>query len=125
MTAARPPIGVLARLVALSLAGCDASGQLDPGLLMSAGTIRAKDIAFEPVAITLRAGTPVTITLDNADDGVPHGLLIVNGDRPVAEAEIIIGPGRTTVDVPALDPGADAFACPVHPNMGGTITVQP
>ena len=59
----------------LLLAGCDASGQIDPGLLTSAGTIRAENIAFEPTAITLRAGTPVTITFENADDGIPHGLV--------------------------------------------------
>ena len=29
------------------------------------------------------------------------------------------------LDVPPLDPGSYPFACPVHPNMGGTITVEP
>jgi plastocyanin len=116
---------ILPVLVALSLAGCDASGQLDPGLLTSVGTIRAKDIAFEPTAVTIRAGTAITITLENADDGIPHGLLVVRGDLPIAEAEIIVGPGRTTVELPPLDPGAYPFTCPVHPNMGGTITVAP
>jgi plastocyanin len=109
----------------LLLAACDASGQLDPGLLTAAGTIRAQDIAFDPETITLRAGVPVTITVENADDGIPHGFVVTRGDMAIAEAEIINGPGRTTVDLPPLDPGVYAYSCPVHPNMLGTITVEP
>ena len=112
-------------MLALVLAGCDASGQLDPGLLTSAGTIRAQDIAFEPAAITLRAGMPITITFENADDGIPHGFVVSTRDAVIAAAEIINGPARTTVELPPLDPGEYAYSCPVHPNMVGTITVEP
>jgi len=109
----------------LLLGACDATGQLDPGLLTSVGTIRAQNLIFEPEAITLRAGTPVTITFENADDGVPHGLRVSNGDQLIAEAELVTGPGRTTIEVPPLAPGTYAYTCPVHPTMGGTITVEP
>ena len=121
----RPLVALAAgTLLVLGLAACDASGQLDPGLLTSAGTIRAQNIAFEPTAITLRAGVPVTITLDNADT-VPHGLQIMQGATQLATSEIITGPARTTVEVPPLDPGGYEFSCPVHPNMTGTIAVEP
>ena len=121
------PRGLVATLIgaALLLAGCDASGQLDPGLLTSAGTIRAQNIAFEPAAITLRAGVPVTITLDNADSGIPHGLQITDGATQVAVSEIINGPGRTTVEIPPLNAGGYEFSCPVHPNMTGVLRVTP
>jgi plastocyanin len=115
----------LALASALLLAACDASGQVDPGLLTSAGTIRAENIAFEPTAITIRAGAPITITLENADDGIPHGLAITDGATQVVVSEIITGPGRTTVELPALGAGAYGFLCPVHPNMTGTLTVKP
>jgi plastocyanin len=121
---ARPLIAMVV-VAGLLLAACDASGRLDPGQLTAAGTIRAKNIAFEPVAITLRAGVPVTITLDNADDGIPHGLVIVQGATELAASEIISGPARTTVEVPPLNPGGYEFSCPVHPNMTGTIAVEP
>ncbi len=109
----------------LLLGACDATGQLDAGLLTSAGTIRAQGIAFEPTAMTLRAGTSITATFENADDGIPHGLIVSKGDMQIAATDIITGPGSVTVNVPPLEPGVYAYSCPVHPNMSGTITVEP
>jgi plastocyanin len=127
----RRSVGRAGRLVGTVAAGglllgaCDAAGELDPGLLTAAGTIRAESIAFEPVAITLRAGVPITIAFENADDGVPHGLVINEAGTELAATEIITGPARTTLEVPPLTAGRYEFVCPVHPNMTGTITVQP
>ena len=38
--------------------------------------------------------------------------------------EIVTGPTTIVYQVPALEAGAYAFVCTVHPNMVGTLTVQ-
>ena len=42
----------------------------------------------------------------------------------VFEGEIFSGTDSRTYDVPALQAGTYAFACSVHPNMVGTLTVK-
>jgi plastocyanin len=46
-----------------------------------------------------------------------------NGEE-VFQGEIFNGVETQTYDVPALDAGAYAFVCTVHPTMVGTMTAE-
>ena len=86
-------------------------------------TIVAKDIAFQPTSVTVKAGTPTTIVLDN-QDSAPHNIKITDASgAEVFKGEIVTS---TKVDnaVPALAAGTYTFICEVHPNMTGTITAS-
>ena len=124
----------LAGLAALTVACSSGGGSTpapsaasSPGASVPAGsgtTIVAKDIAFDPTAVTIPADTATQITLDN-QDAAPHNIAIKDASgAEVFKGEIQGGQGKITYDVNALPPGAYAFWCEVHPNMTGTLTVQ-
>lgn len=88
-------------------------------------TITALNIEFTPQAVTVPAGQPFTIELVNRDQGIPHDIEVTDPSGTVlVKSEIITGPARLTVQVPALAAGTYSFSCVVHPNMTGTITVE-
>jgi plastocyanin len=118
-----PAVAVV--VASLLLAACNANGQLDPALMTSDATVVARDIAFAPAEVRARAGQPITLTLDNADGGIPHGIAISRAGSSVATSEIITGPGKVTLNIPPLAAGSYQFICPVHPNMTGTLVVAP
>jgi plastocyanin len=67
----------------------------------------------------------VTIQFKNDDPGVPHNVEIKDGSgAEVFKGEIITGPAEASYAVPPLKAGSYTFACTVHPNMTGTLTVQ-
>ena len=71
------------------------------------------------------APSPFQIEFDNKDASVPHNVDIHDASgTEVFKGEIFPGPAKRVYDVPALDAGAYAFACTVHPTMTGTLTVQ-
>jgi len=87
--------------------------------------LSALNIAFEQTSLTAPAGTPFQIEFDNKDASVPHNVDIHDASgTEVFKGEIFPGPAKRVYDVPALDAGAYAFACTVHPTMTGTLTVQ-
>ena len=64
---------------------------------------------------------------ENKDAGVPHNVAIHKDSasgQEVFKGDIFNGPGKRTYSVPALPAGTYAFACSVHPNMTGTLTVK-
>jgi plastocyanin len=83
--------------------------------------IVAKDLVFNPTAVTIPADTATDIVLDNQDDA-PHNIAI----KDAAGAEVfkgeIVTKTQVTNAVPALAAGAYTFWCEVHPNMTGTLT---
>jgi plastocyanin len=89
--------------------------------------LSALNIAYEQTSLTAPADAPFQIEFDNKDSGVPHNVAI-HKDSPAGEevfkGDIFSGPGKRTYRVPPLPAGAYAFACTVHPNMSGTLTVQ-
>ncbi len=90
-------------------------------------TISASGIAFEQAAVTAPAGKPFQIQFENKDAGIPHNVALHKGDasgQELFKGDIFPGVATKTYDVPALGPGAYAFACTVHPTMTGTLTVQ-
>ncbi len=87
--------------------------------------ITALNIDFNPKAVTVPANVPLTLMFDNQDAGIPHGVQISDANgNVILKSEITTGPKQLQVALPALAPGAYTFACPVHPNMTGTITAQ-
>jgi plastocyanin len=93
----------------------------------SAIPISAAGIAFEQSEVTVPAGEPFQIEFTNNDAGTPHNIAIHRGDasgEEVFKGEIFNGVETKTYDVPALDAGAYAFVCTVHPTMVGTMTAQ-
>lgn len=89
--------------------------------------IEAQGVAFNTAELTAPADQPFQIHFTNNDASIQHNVAIHEGSATgteVFKGEIFVGPGERTYDVPALKAGAYAFACTVHPNMTGTLTVQ-
>ena len=90
-------------------------------------TVVAKNVAFEPTALTAPANAPLKIEFDNQDASIPHNVAIHEGSPTgpaVFTGDVFPGPEKRTYDVPPLAAGAYAFVCTVHPNMTGTLTVN-
>jgi cytochrome c oxidase subunit 2 len=86
--------------------------------------LAAQNVAFSTNALTAPAG-PVTIHFKNDDANVPHNVEIKDGSgAEVFKGQIITGPAEASYSVPPLKAGTYTFACTVHPNMTGTLTVQ-
>jgi plastocyanin len=86
----------------------------------------AQNIAFAPGKIGVPANVPFTLVLDNRDAGVPHSIEVKTGSgTTIVKSEVVAGPARLEVSMPALAPGDYPFNCMVHPNMTGAIIAQP
>jgi plastocyanin len=80
-------------------------------------TITAKDFRFSPSTLTVKAGVPLSVVLDNQDGSVPHGILVTPpgpGEGPWFEGEVVYGVNLKTYSIPALGPGIYLFSCPLH-----------
>lgn len=85
--------------------------------------IVAKDMKFQTTSVTVKAGTPVAIVLDN-QESAPHNIAIKDASgAEVFKGEIVTN-AKVTNDIPALAPGTYTFLCEVHPDMKGTITAE-
>ena len=106
-----------------SAASAAPSGSANPNLV----TISALGIKFEQESVTAPAGVPFQVLFQNKDAGTPHNVALHLGSATGAElfkGEIFNGIADRTYNVPALDAGAYAFVCTVHPTMVGTLTAQ-
>jgi plastocyanin len=97
-----------------------------PGASAPAGgeiVVVAKDLAFQPTSLTIKADTPTEIVLDN-QEAAPHNIAV----KDAAGAEVfkgkIVSSTKETNAVPALAAGSYTFWCEVHPNMTGTLTAE-
>jgi len=80
--------------------------------------------SFTEELLVVPADTPLDLTFENRQDGVPHDVDIRQGESVVFDAEVIIGPAEMVYQVPALEAGDYTFFCSVHSPMTGTLTVQ-
>ena len=99
------------------------SGSATPNLVQ----ISALNVKFEQSAVTAPAATPFQVVFENKDAGTPHNVALHLGDASGAElfkGAVFNGVETRTYDVPALDAGAYAFVCTVHPTMIGTLTAK-
>ncbi|HXF71061.1 MAG TPA: cytochrome c oxidase subunit II [Actinomycetota bacterium] len=91
--------------------------------------ITAERIAFDRSCLAVPADTPVTLTLDNRDQGIPHNLSVARDEGftdVVFSGEIFSGPGSRTYRLGPLPAGTYFFRCDVHPvpAMSGTFIVE-
>jgi plastocyanin len=125
----RAIVGLLV-LGALVVGGCAAA---DGGVTADATeppgphlTVVAKDIAFDTAQLSMTAGQPTQIYFVNQDDA-PHDIQIAatkDGGGPMFEGDII-NKGAIVYSVPGFGAGSYYFRCTVHPNMNGTVVVDP
>ena len=65
------------------------------------------------------------IKFTNNDPGVTHNVAITDSTgQQVFKGEIFAGPDSRQYPIPALPAGTYTFACSVHPQMTGTLTVK-
>ncbi len=85
-------------------------------------------ISFDTKTLVVPANRPFTLLFHNEDPGVPHNVQFTTDSsrsQILFDGEVITGPATATYQVPALQPGTYYFACKIHPNMNGTLIVQP
>src|SRR5262245_13301186 len=99
------------------------SGPAGPNVVQ----ISAMGIKFEQSTVTAPVDTPFQIQFENKDPGTPHNVAVKTGDAngpEIFQGTVFNGVETRVYDVPALDAGAYAFVCTVHPTMIGTLNVQ-
>ena len=87
--------------------------------------LTALNIEFEPKELVAPSG-PIELRFHNQDDGIPHNVAIKDASGgSVFESEIFTGPADVDYSISDLAPGSYTFTCTIHPNMTGTLTVNP
>ena len=79
-----------------------------------------------PTGVVVPADTPIKLTFDNQQAGVPHNVHILTGaGRRCSPGEDVTGPGDDRLRRPAaLAAGQYHFLCTIHPPMTGTLIAQ-
>ncbi|HET7472726.1 MAG TPA: cupredoxin domain-containing protein [Candidatus Limnocylindrales bacterium] len=88
-------------------------------------TIVAKDLKFQTTSVEVKAGSNVTIHLDN-QDSAPHNIAVYTDSgagTAIAVGEVVTST-KSDLVVPALQPGSYFFRCDVHHDMTGTIVAK-
>ncbi len=100
---------------------------------LTKATVVAQGIKFDVKELDLKASSPVTITVDNKDTGVPHTFTIwksqADATAGTASAKIEdTGPFQDTKTINVSTPAAGTtwyFNCTIHPtSMFGTIKIE-
>jgi plastocyanin len=122
-----PLVLVTFAVAAVMVGACGGpSAPVDAGPFTGAeAVVKAVNIAYDPVAISLPTGVPLRLVLDNRDNGVPHDIKVLQGDQGLGQSPVVTGPAMTEVRVGPLSPGTYQYQCTVHPNMLGTLTITP
>jgi plastocyanin len=117
-------VAAVALLAACGSTPDGAGSSVDPG--DADVSVTAVDTAFEQTTLTAPAGEAFTLALIN-EDALPHNVAIYTDSS--ASEEIYIGEyvtdGTIVYDVPALEAGEYFFRCDLHPEMTGTLVVEP
>jgi hypothetical protein len=82
---------------------------------------------FDQGRIVIPADTPVTLTFQNDQAGVPHDVAIASdsgSDDWLFNGEEITGVATIDYQVPPLAAGEYTFHCTIHPPMVGTVLVR-
>ena len=83
-------------------------------------TLVAHDLKWDTDCLGAPAG-PLTIVVDNRDDGQNHNVHLPTVDGSPA-TDLTQGPSQQELDV-ELSAGSYEFVCDIHPTMVGTLTV--
>ena len=82
----------------------------------------ADDMAFDPDRVRVPAGEPVTIVIDNQDEGVNHNIHVEGAPEP-NRTPLRRGVSQQALAV-TLEPGEYELVCDIHPNMTGALTAD-
>lgn len=110
-----------------------ASGTRSPSTSSAAGP-EIKMIAslkFDKTELTIDANKPVTVTVNNTEDGIRHNFALyktkadADADKDeIGSTKICSGPCKETLEL-NLEPGKYFFHCDVHPQqMTGTLSAK-
>jgi len=87
--------------------------------------LAAQNISFDQSTLSAPAGQAWILKFTNNDAGVTHNVAITDSTgQQVFKGEIFPGPNTREYPIPALPAGTYTFACSVHPQMTGTLTVK-
>ena len=87
--------------------------------------LTAHNIAFDQASLQAPAGQPFILKFTNNDPGVTHNVAITDSTgQQIFKGEIFTGPDSREYPIPGLPAGTYTFACSVHPQMTGTLTVK-
>lgn len=130
LPARRPLVARIALLAAvLTLGACGSTDEGSPAtteagcVTAEAGrlTLVADDVRWNTACLRAEPG-PLTIEVDNQDEGISHNVHLP--DAPGSPAsDLEVGPSRQELGV-TLGEGSYEFICDLHPNMVGTLTVE-
>ena len=115
-------VALAAVLVACSGTSAAPAAPAEPADL-NAPVVTAKDLKFSPTEVSVPAGEPFQLVLDN-QESAPHNIKISDSTGAEAFKGEIVSNQKVTYQVPALAAGAYPFICEVHPDMKGTITAE-
>jgi uncharacterized cupredoxin-like copper-binding protein len=125
----RVPVAIVLLLGAALLTACAGGSQAAASKpATSAVTVKSADtMRFDPATITVRAGQPVRLTLDNRGSALVHDWTIDNLDGKKVQAKA--NPNQqATVEFTPTQPGTYEFYCsePGHKEAGmvGRLVVQ-
>jgi plastocyanin len=108
-------ISIIAAISILSACAAGGDGG-EPGTQVpGATTVRLRNVQFEPADVTLKEGETVTWVWD--DGGLEHD---VTGEG-FESGRLSAGTFSHTFEVA----GSYPYVCSIHPNMTGTVTVEP
>ena len=118
----------LAAFSAISVACSGTSAAKPPapsGPAADGPTIVAKDLKFQTASVEVKAGSNVTLHLDN-EDSAPHNIAVYTDSSAATALAVgdIVTSTTSDVVVPALQPGSYFFRCDVHHDMTGTIVAK-
>ena len=121
----RLPLVAIAVVTLLACTSDDGASSPSAGCIDAQGgriTLVAQGRRWNADCLRAPAGA-LTIGVDNRDVGDNHNLHLPNAPESPA-TELVLGPSTTRLDV-TLMPGGYEFICDIHPNMVGTLTVDP
>ncbi|MEX0751029.1 MAG: c-type cytochrome [Dehalococcoidia bacterium] len=89
-------------------------------------TIVASGTAWNKTQLFALPDGPLTLTVDNQDDGIAHNIVFFEGAEPggdeIVRTDIENGPVTQTLNFGPLAVGDYFYYCEVHPNMEGVLT---
>lgn len=90
-------------------------------------TLQTKNVAFNTQTITVKAGQPLHLRIENEDAGILHNIAVYADDAAtvlVQRGALFDGPDERDFRFAPFPAGTYRFQCDLHPTMNGTFVVQ-
>ncbi len=132
MVAAVVGVAMLAGGIALATVGKPEEGGGGAGgatVVELAAPVGASVSGFDATELSFPADTRVVLRFDNQDTGVPHNVVVTDGEDPATaeqllRGDLVTGPGTMDYEIEPLAAGTYYFHCELHPTtMTGKIVV--